>query len=156
MRVEISRALPEHIGAVAARVRQADRVELHLAACELPEETLQRALAASSLAWTGMIDGVPVCMFGVSPGVILGDVGHPWMVGTDLVDRYPRTFLRRCKGCVKEMLAAYSTLENFAHEENTRALQWLIWLGFKVAMPGERMGPFGARFCRFEMRRNGQ
>jgi len=155
MKPEIVRALPEHITAVADRVRPADRVELYLASCEEPAVTLRRSLESSTLAWTGLIDGVPVCMFGVVPGTILGDVGHPWMVGTDQLDRYPFVFLRRCKGCVLEMQAAYSTLQNYVYQENTRALQWLIWLGFSVTIPGEPMGPFGAPFCRFEMRRKG-
>jgi len=155
MKPEIVRALPEHIEQVAKRVRQADRLELFLAYREEPAAVLRRSFDESLLSWTGMIDGEPVCMFGVAPGVILGDVGHPWMVGTDRLDRHPFVFLRRCKGCVREMLAAFSTLENYVHQENRRALQWLMWLGFKVSIPGEPMGPFGASFCHFVMRRNG-
>ena len=101
MKPEIIPASADHIPAIAAHVREADRAELWAASCSTPEQALARSLGASRLAWTGTIDGVPVCMFGVAPASILGDVGRPWMIGTDHLDRHPFVFLRRCKGCVK-------------------------------------------------------
>ena len=153
MKPEIVPAAAGHIPAIATRTRAADRAELWAAACHTPEQTMANSLKLSEMAWTGLIDGVPVCMFGVVEASILGNVGRPWMVGTDMLDRYPFVFLRRCRGCVKEMLAKFSTLENYVDQRNVRAIQWLMWLGFKVSIPGEPMGPFGLPFARFEMRR---
>jgi len=155
MKPEIVEAREEHIEAVAAHVRRPDRLELFLSSCDPPAKILRRSFQVSRKVWTGLIDGVPVCMFGVVPGATLGDVGRPWLVGTDALDRHPFIFLRRCKGCVREMLEDFSTLENYVHQDNDTALRWLIWLGFTITIPGEPMGPFGAPFCRFEMRRDG-
>lgn len=153
MTPEIVPAIAAHIPVIAERTRAADRAEFWALACQAPEQVMGHALRSSKLAWTGLIDGVPVCMFGVVSASILGDVGRPWMVGTDHLDRHPFVFLRRCKGCVADMLAAFSTLENYVDQRNARAIEWLQWLGFDLNWPGQPMGPYGLPFIRFEMRR---
>lgn len=150
---EIVPAHNDHIDHVVRGMRRPDRLELFLAYGEPPRQVLQRSLDVSRISWTGLIDGEPVCMFGVAPGDVLSGIGHPWMVGTGHLDRHPFVFLRRCKGCVREMLTMFSTLENYAHQDNIKALEWLMWLGFAVTLQAEPMGPYRAAFCRFVMRR---
>ena len=153
MKAGIVPATEKHIPAIAANVREADREELRAAWCMTPLDSMFHGLAHSAKAWTGLIDGEPVCMFGCVPGSILGNVGRPWMVGTRLLDDHALVFLRRCKrsGCLGEMRERFDVLSNFVDVRNTRAIEWLIWLGFEVWIDPVMIGPYKMPFLRFEM-----
>ncbi|GFE61926.1 hypothetical protein AOG2_25140 [Geobacter sp. AOG2] len=148
---EIVPATDGHIPTIAAHVRDADRAELWGVGCVTPLECLRYGLEYSRMARTGLMDGVPVCMFGVVPSSILGNVGRPWMVGTHHLDVHPFVFLRRCRGCVAEMREGFERLENYVDARNRRAIQWLTWLGFEIDPAAEKLGPFGLPFFRFGM-----
>lgn len=151
MRVEIRQAVAEDIPALAEAMRAADVAEVLASSGSAPAEALRASLAASSQAWTGLIEGEPVCMFGVAAVSILSGRGAPWMLGADRLERYPMTFLRRCRPCVAAMLAVYPALENYVDERNALSKRWLRWLGFKLADKTVRL-PSGVEFRHFEMR----
>jgi hypothetical protein len=106
---------------------------------------------AASAAWTWLVDGAPVCMFGVSPSVLQG-VGMPWMIGTTSLERHAMAFLRQCRPYLEEMSTEYVFLSNFVDVRNMTAIRWLKWLGFKLDKP-QPTGPFGLPFHRFQMKR---
>jgi hypothetical protein len=150
MKPEIMLATLEHVQMIAENVRVDDRCELWAAYCQTPEQVMVNALNLSNMAWAGLIDDVPVCMFGVVPASILSNVGRPWMVGTKFLDVHPFVFLRRCKGCVKMMRERFESLENYVDVRNVKAIEWLRWMGFSFNEP-ELMGPFNMPFIRFTM-----
>jgi len=152
MRVLIVKASHEHIGLIADSVRDSDREELHAIACVSSLDGLRLSLESSSVAWTGSINGSPVCMFGVSPEGVLPGVGVPWLIGTDDLTSHSMAFLRRCRPYLAEMFKEYVVLENYVDARNLTAIQWLKWLGFRLDEP-RPAGPFGLPFHRFEMRR---
>ena len=153
MKTGIIAADAGHIPAIAANMRKADREELGAAWCMTPLECMINGLAHSDRAWTGLIDGTPVCMFGCVPASILGNAGRPWMVATKLLDEHPLAFLRRCRGCVAQMRERFEVLENYVDMRNTRAIEWLAWLGFSFRKRPELIGPYGMPFLKFEMRK---
>lgn len=139
-----------HISFIASAVRDADRAELYAIGCYSPKSALVMSLATSKYAWTGLVDDVPVCMFGVTPSSVLSDCGRPWMIGTDRLEAHATIFLNRCKRVVKIMLDAYPRLENYVDERNTKAIKWLQWLKFSFDEPA----PYGALqlpFMKFHM-----
>lgn len=150
MKVDILPAQQEDVARIAARMRAADRAEVAASHGHDPETALTASLAASTVAWTGWIDGEPVCMFGVGPIAILAGRGAPWLLGTDLVEVWPRAFLRRCRPCVARMLAVYPYLENFVDDRNEVSKKWLGWLGFTLAAEPVTLIS-GAKFRHFEM-----
>jgi len=133
MKTEVRHASADDIPVIAAAMRAADRAEVSASHGHTPEQALTSSLACSTEAWTGLIDDVPVCMFGVGPISILAGRGAPWMLGTDTIERWPRTFLRHCRPCVAAMLAVYPFLENYVDDRNEKSKQWLRWLGFTLA-----------------------
>ena len=139
-----------HIPHIAANIREADKTELWDYLLMRPMEALTMSLEVSTLAWTGMADDIPVCMFGVAPASTLTDTGRPWMIGTRLVDVYAFAFLRRNRKMVEVMKDHYPRLENYVEDCNTRAIQWLKWLKFTIGRP-EPIGPFQKPFCMFWM-----
>jgi hypothetical protein len=141
----------DHIESMLPHIREADIVELWAANRVTPEDALLIGIGISTEAWTGLIDGKPVCIFGVAPASMLGGIGVPWMVGTADIDKHAKAFLRRCKSYVKQMLRLYNYLVNYVDSRNTRAIAWLRWLGFTIY----DAAPYGfdqAPFHRFEMR----
>lgn len=146
MKPEIVTAELHHIPRILAGIREADRDELFALYRQTPAEVLDASFRLSQMAWTGLVDGVPVCMFGVVK--VSGAVGRPWMIGTTDLDRYAMIFLRRCKKQVEAMQRRFAHLENFVDIRNQKAIDWLRWLGFRFGK-AELMGPFSLPFYRF-------
>lgn len=133
---------------IAPRMRAADRYEVLASMAIEPGRSLQLAFELSEQAWTGTADDEPVCMFGVSCLDPLSGAGVPWLLGTDLVDRHARGFLRGSKAIVAAMRAEYTSLENHVDARNMRSIEWLRWLGFDIHEEAP-FGPFGSAFRRF-------
>jgi hypothetical protein len=152
-RVAIRRPRQGDIEAIVPFVRQADIDELWAAGRHSPETALREGLEVSDIAWTGEVDGLPVCMFGVSAASILGSIGVPWMIGTDLLERNAVTFLRHSRGALMMMEARYEFLINFVDDRNQAAKRWLGWLGFTLEEP-EPFGPYRVPFRKFWKKRH--
>ncbi len=150
MKAEIVTARYEHISHIAANVRESDRQELFDYSLLSPVEALERSYSISKLAWTGLIDGEPVVMFGVVSASLLSDTGIPWMIGTTELDKHQITFLKRCKPVVHKMNMCYKRLENYVAAYNIKAIQWLKWLRFEFDEP-QPMGLFKKPFIKFHM-----
>lgn len=147
MTVAIIPAEPRHIGHVAARMREADRVEVG-ALGMTPKHALRRSLRVSSLAWTATLNGRPEAMLGVMPVSLLDGHGAPWMLGTDEVMRNPRALLEWGPVLVSAMLSQFTRLENMVAAGNVKAVRLLIRLGFTVMPWTETVG--GVEFRRFQ------
>ena len=150
MKAEIVTAHRDHIATIAANMRETDRREMYDFAMLSPFEAVYRSFEGASLAWTGTIDGVPVCMFGVSKASLLSDTGLVWLFTTDAIEKHHVTFLRRCKPVVEAMQAVFPRLENFVAAYNVKAIQWLSWLKFSFSAP-QKMGHFRVPFIKFFM-----
>lgn len=145
-------ATADHIAEILPRVRQADIDEFLAINGSAPEQVLLTGLKISTFACAGLINGRVMTIFGVAPGSMIGGTGTPWLVGTDDLERYQRTFLRRCGNVVNAMLSVYPYLENYVDERNHVAKAWLHWLGFRL----EEAAPFGVKglnFHRFHLER---
>lgn len=140
---------PELLATVAATVRAPDRAELWAQARHTPEQTLALGVQRSVFTLVALFDDAPACAFGVVPGSALAGVGAPWMVGTALLDRHARQFVRHCRPVVAEMNQMFPRLRNAVDARNTRAIRWLAWLGFEIK-PAVPMGPDRIPFHPFE------
>lgn len=144
----------DHAVHIANNMREADRQECMAMAGKGPLTALYDSLRVSVAAWTGFVDLEPICMFGVSPRSILGDVGSPWLLGTDKIAENALSFLRRNKAYVQRMLDIFPVLENFVDARNHLSIIWLVWLGFTIERPAVVCGVERRPFFRFEMRKN--
>ena len=143
-------ATEEHIGAIASDIRGADRAELWAADHHTPEEAMRKALDRTVDPLVGLVDGVPVVMWGVSPFTFSGRTGIPWLVSTNRLEKHFRIFLKGCKLYIDKYRNEYDTMFNFVDERNAVAIRWLKWLGFTV----EEARPYGKDqlpFCVFRM-----
>jgi hypothetical protein len=143
MKLEIVKAKAEHIKYISEHVREADKVEMADYNNMTPLESLKASLRNSKgEAWTGLVDDIPVTMFGVAkPNYI-------WLVGTTDIHKYDKLFLIKSRKILKELMEKHSILENYVQAKNTRSVQWLAWLGFNMEQP-EPMGVNNELFCHF-------
>lgn len=142
----------DHVASIAARMREADRVEVWASSRSTPHQALMQSLTQSRWAMTALVDGQPEVMFGVADLNVLTGTGAPWLLGTDAVDKNFRQFLRQSRQWKEKLSEQYQVLINFVHEENEVSKRWLSWLGFTLSEPFE-LGKEGELFRMFEMRR---
>ncbi|MER1847225.1 hypothetical protein KC948_10275 [Proteus mirabilis] len=149
--VQIIPATHEHIVRLLPHVRQADVDEFYAMSMQTPEQVLRHGLSVSTKAYAGIINEEVVTIFGVASGSLLTGLGVPWLVGTDLLEQHQKTFLRRCKPILKQMLGQYPTLMNYVDERNHIAKAWLHWLGFQIE-EAKPAGLLQLPFHRFTLR----
>lgn len=142
----------DHIASIAARMREADRVEVWASSRSTPHQSLMISLQNSRWAMTALVDGQPEVMWGVADLNILTGTGAPWLLGTDAVEVNYRLFLRHSLQWKEKLSEQYQVLMNFVHDENEVSKRWLKWLGFTLSEPFE-LGRDGELFRMFEMRR---
>lgn len=149
---EIRPARPEDVEPIAADMREADRREVWASSLATPRLALERSLAASAVAWTGLVDGRPAAMFGAAPLSELSGRGSAWLLGARALAIIPRDFLLRSKDMVGLMLERFPVLTNLVDARNAASLRWLRWLGAQFG-PARPYGPLGALFVPFELGR---
>ncbi|MDR2668598.1 MAG: hypothetical protein LBC14_01435 [Desulfovibrio sp.] len=128
----IEQARPEHIPAVAARMREADRREVWAYRRHTPEEALRFSLSRSLFARTAVVNGRPALMWGVGVPTLLGSVGSPWLLATDAVYEVVLPFLKYSRVAVRHMQSLFPRLENHVHADNALSIRWLQWCGFTL------------------------
>ncbi|MGY4397303.1 hypothetical protein ACVWZA_002497 [Sphingomonas sp. UYAg733] len=143
-------ARPTHIGPIAHRLREHDRIEC-AALGQTPKQALRAGLAASSFCLTVLIDGRAEAMFGLVVTNALCGEGRPWMLGTDAVYRHPREMLRRGPRAIDAMLDSTPRLSNLVTCGNSRAIRFLRWLGFVIEQ--EVIVHTGTEFVTFMLER---
>src|SRR3546814_18604389 len=93
MKAEIRPATESDIDVILADIRPADVAEM-TALGTTPERAMRQGLARSDWPDTGLLDGVPVCMFGVAPVNLMLGRGAPWMLAATGLERRPFEILR--------------------------------------------------------------
>jgi len=148
-RNEVVEYKPEHGAYVAENLRLTDRREIYYLSLMSPWPAIKATASMAVAAWTVLHDGEPAAIFGVNRKTLTSEIGTPWLLGTDVLDRAGGIALAvQSRVYFERMAAAFPMLENWALAENRRTLQYLEWLGFAMDEPMPR-GPFGASFVRF-------
>jgi hypothetical protein len=145
-------AQAEHIAPIVAKAREADKRELWALARATPLQCLRYGFKHSRAAFTGRIDGEPVCMFGATAYNELGGIGVPWMVTSTGLDPLgaQKALLRLSRPGVAELRRQYPVLVNVVHGDNAAAIRWLRWCGFTIH-PAQPMGPDSELFHPFTL-----
>jgi hypothetical protein len=130
MNVGIRPAVPSDMDAIVANARRADVEEMEACGTTV-RDAIENGLRRSDWTLTGLLEDEPVCMFGVAPVSILGGKGAPWMLAAEGLERAQVPFLRACRPVIAEMRLTYPFLLNVVSADNTLAIRWLQWLGFK-------------------------
>lgn len=140
MIVQIIKATPEYVQVIAENCREQDRAEFWAHNRSTPLKVLETGLRVSTVAYVGIVDGVPMCMFGVAPYSFLAGQGIPWMVSTNALDARSRKLRRAVMAISIDVIDEFkklfpSLLFNAVDDRNESAKNWLRWLGFKLLPP---------------------
>jgi hypothetical protein len=130
--VQIVAATDAHARHLAAHLREADRVELGTRSPAQLRNLLLESVSISRWANVALLDGEVALMYGVAPTRENPRWGVPWLLGTDLMSKVRKQFIRTCRSEVELMHAHFTFLYNRVHDQNALAIRWLIWLGFVI------------------------
>ena len=141
---QIRPARPEDVDLLGPKLREIDRREIRALSGLSPEEALTLSFERSSRVFSALTGaGEIIQMWGVgSIGPLLGFVGMPWLLASDLLERpeVAREFIRQSRPYARDLEEGFRRLENRVHAENRLAIRWLKWLGFSFADQPERWG----------------
>lgn len=142
-------ATTAHAEELAHTMSQADRDEVWAMAHWTPEIALEKSMRGSRWKQAALVDGRVMCIFGVAKS-LMGGLGRPWLLGSDLIRQYPKEFMRACQTWKPRVLAQATLLVNYVDARYTSAVSWLRWFGFEVEPP-QPLGPDGVLFHRIMM-----
>lgn len=129
---EVVLATPEHAEELAETMRKEDADEVWHLNRHTPKEALDVCLETSEEAWTALVDGKVLCMFGVARLTLVGPNVSPWMLGSNEMYRNWRLFARKSKEVVAAWRARYPKMVNVVDARYVTAVRWLEWLGFMI------------------------
>lgn len=144
--ITLEPASPDHIGILAATMRECDVIEVG-ALGRSPRQALDHALSSSMWALTALEDGKPVAMLGVTPISMMESKGIPWMLGSDRIYDNARALVELGAPVVDAMRETFRTLENVVSVRNRRAQRFLRHWGWRISEDVAVIG--GVEFVRF-------
>lgn len=115
------------VTALAATMREDDRLECWHSSRTLPEDALSRGYRASCSPFAIERGGEVVAIFGVVGTV--GLAGSPWMLGAPALVNC-RSLLRECRQRLDAYTEEYRYLTNACWARNEVHIEWIKWLGF--------------------------
>lgn len=134
---------------LAERLRDADKAELIAMSGDVLE-ALRESIQVTPDAFVAYIDDPrrPEAAFGVAPSFYAPNHGVPWFLGTDVIEAYPKFFIRESRRFVSRWQRQFPVLSNWVDSRNTKRLEWLQWLGFTLG-PVKHFGPDKVPFFQF-------
>lgn len=150
-KVQIVEATIEHCEQMAPYLRESDLREIVDVIDLSPVEVMRESLKQSPYAWTGLVDGEPVCIFGVMVNNVMSSSAIPWLLGTVKIHAHRLRFYRLNKRFIEMMRERFAKLHGFVDARNATSIKWLQQLGFEI-LPPIPFGKNGLPFHQFEMR----
>lgn len=143
--IEVVPAKPSHIGPISNKMRAIDRYECAMWG-HTPKAALRQGLMGAAMAWTVLLDGRPVAMFGCSTVSMIDGKGRPWLLMTDEGAKQRRALVRLGRIYTEAIQRQYVQLHNWVAAENATTIRWLARLGYAVSavemIRGHAMRPF--------------
>lgn len=143
--IEIVGARPQHVGPIATRMREIDKLECAMIGMS-PKEALRHGMLGSTIVWTAKVNGRPEAMFGCVPVSTLEGRGRPWLLMTEDAVKHRRALVRLGWRYTQTLQHHFPILANFVHADNDVAIRWLTRLGYSVGSvdvySGYPMRPF--------------
>lgn len=143
-------ALREHIQPVSDRVRQKDADEIYAVGGWTVKESLEWGFDNSLYVSTILLDGEPIAILGVTPYMLLSEIGVPWMIASEKTKEIPVQFLRISMRFVRAVMMRFPRLVNYVDDRHSEAIRYLEAVGFTVHEP-EPYGYLNLPFRRFEL-----
>lgn len=135
MKYEVVKARPGHILQLAKTMRAADKAELLASTTLDVGPALLYILQQSTEAYTALVEGRVIAMFGVAKKSHLSDIHAPWMLSSIEAPKHWVHFGRQSKPIMAYFIDKYGYLENYVDGRYPLAMRWCEYVGFKIGEP---------------------
>ena len=85
-----------------------------------------------SVTYTGFAEGEPICMFGTVQENESDDKAIVWALGSDMVYKYKKSFVKASKKIIPILQNNYESLWNVVPYDHLETKIWLQMLGFQM------------------------
>ena len=126
----IAKATSEHANKLQHNLRDSDVRECIIHGAS-PFRALMSGVREKGENYTCIIDGEPICMFGVN-SIMDMMIGRIWLLGSYEIEKRGRKFIRWSQSVVNYYQEQYYQLENVVPADHAKTLQWLDYIGFEV------------------------
>lgn len=135
MAIDVTLATKEDIALVVSLLR--DNEAREYAAAGFDTDMLSQALEELDRGpvWYAALDGEPIAIYGVRRKTLLGEVGTPWMMPTELMmtRKVMRAMAKYGQVEVRRVSAGFKHLLGVKIADDAVSIRWLRWLGFTVS-----------------------
>jgi len=142
MTYEVIPASQLYVGPHVARLPAEQRAELQRVSGMAPRRWYRSFLNCSSYARVGLLDNVPVAMWGIT-GTMLSSTGTAWLSVTPEARRHPFIVGRVARDEVQAILRTKGEIQSLVLCGDDRARRFLRFLGFEL---GEEITENGKTF----------
>ena len=149
MPVEVTARVPleQDIIELVTKLSLEDRDELLIQAAD-PEWAIRYSIDSSVECVAVFGNGELACITGVNKDAGLVMQATPWLLGTDVMKKYPREVIRFSHLMLQRWSNQFPFMENYVDARHLRARRWLTFLGANGTLVPE-YGPYKKPFYRF-------
>lgn len=148
--ITLSPASLAHAAPLVAEMRALDLQEAIATAGPDVLRTTEQSIAVSYQPYAAHVPDGLLCVFGIAPLSLMGDVAAPWALGTDRMTRNAAGVLRIAERYFAWARLIFPKLVNHVDARNAPSIRWLKRVGFTID-PAEPFGLAGLPFRRFHM-----
>ena len=125
--LKVTKTKASHVEELSRTMRECDKIEIWKANNEAPQDALL----------AGFLHGDCKTLLGEKVVAIyghlnMGKTAYPWLLGSDLVDIHPKSFLQHTRKYVHHLQGKYEYLINYVYAGNQKSIRWLRKLGFTI------------------------
>lgn len=113
-------------------MRYEDVVEMKALGNECMEEVIQESVDLSEFSSVAIINGDPVCIYGLRLVDLMSSTGVPWMLGTHNIIKHRKSLAIESVQVLEEMKSITPNMINVVHYKNEMNINWLKKLGFTI------------------------
>jgi hypothetical protein len=138
--ITCSRATMVDAAEFAPKLRAEDMAELQMLGEDDALHVLENCLRLSGReAWTVRANGAIMSIWGVMQTSLVTGHAVVWALTSDLVNKYPKAFLRCSRQAVRELRLRYNEVSNHVDIRYLKSLRWVKKIGFAIESPS----PYG-------------
>jgi len=149
--ISYRKAKAEDVRELMPKLRAVDVVELLLSAgpeygkALIDSVDMCRGQAEAAIDAEGNVIAILGCCYVESNT----NLGVPFMVCSDEVDKYPKQVVRDAKERTRKWNKKHPVLANMVHSQNEKTIKWLQHIGYTIGELNENWGYASAPFYQF-------
>lgn len=111
-------------------LRDADAMEC-IAGGMTPRQALARSMETSDEYHAVYIDDELAAVWGFAYASLFSYRCQAWLLTTEAIEGHNLRFARSSSRVLQRLFERFEEVEVYAHAEYDKAMNWLVWLGFK-------------------------